>query len=347
MFNINVPPGTQPRDTSRQNAEQEIKMLIAGAGLSGLIAANLLPDAHIIEASQERASSAHKAVLRFRGPDVGNALGIDFRAVTVHKGIWGAEEQRFVQPTIQLANQYSKKVVGRLGDRSIWKLEPSQRWIAPEDFYERLLARCKGRITWNASLESHWDHTSTPNKHPIISTIPMPAMLKIVGADTPDAPVKFEYAGIKVRRWRVKNADVFQTVYFADPNMPLYRASITGDMLIAEFIDNGGEEQSLIDELKESCHIFPAFGLAPQECERLVTQSGASASKQRFGKIAPIDDRVRREIILQLSVQHKVFSLGRFACWKNLLLDDVLKDLSTVKKLIDGDGYTSALHWRT
>lgn len=302
-------------------------MIIIGAGLAGLLAANIFQRAHIFEAGPESQLS-HRAVLRFRSRAVGDAVGIDFREVTVHKGIWLGD--KFVRPSIQLANLYSRKVIGRLMDRSIWNMEPAQRFIAPENIVEQLAERCVGRISWESPFEGP-DCDVAFGDDDIVSTMPMTRLLAVFAArneQIPSKPPAFNFASITVKRWRVANADVFQTIYFPDPEEPLYRASITGDLLIAEFI---GEVES-----RTNMKLFEAFGLLPSDCAPI------DNVRQRYGKIAPIDDLWRRQFILWATIQHRVYSLGRFATWRNVLLDDVIKDIAVVKRLISGGAYHAA-----
>jgi hypothetical protein len=293
---------------------------IIGAGLAGLLAGNIFQRAKIIEAGPEDQLN-HKAVLRFRSSAVGDAIGVDFRKVTVHKGVF--INNRFVAPTIQLANLYSRKVIDKLADRSIWKLDPVERFIAPPDLVAQMAERCAGRIEWNTSVD-HSSLTDLITDGNVVSTMPMNVMAPIVGAE--EVPT-FSYAPIVVRRWRVRGADVFQTVYFPSPETSLYRASITGDLLIAEYRDEA-----------DNYNFFNAFGLSENDCEPI------DSAKQRYGKIAPIDEQWRRNFILNASRQYGIYSLGRFATWRNVLMDDVLKDVYVVKRLMSGDHYTHSKH---
>jgi hypothetical protein len=300
-------------------------MIIIGAGLAGLLAGNVFQRAAIFEAGPS-SQVLHKAVLRFRSPAVGNAAGIDFRKVLVHKGIWVDGE--FVKPSIQLANSYSKKVINRLADRSIWKQEPVERFIAPEDLVTQLAERCGNRIEWNTPVtrELLFDHEQS------ISTMPMPLLAAML-YDEPGQNFtmpEFNYAPIAVKRWRVKGADVFQTIYYPESIMPVYRASITGDLLVAEFM--GQPNTSCEDE------IFGSFGIDESDVDLV------DNTKQKFGKIAPIDEHWRKQFILNSSTQHGVYSVGRFATWRNILLDDVLQDLAVVKRLASGGNYEAVLN---
>lgn len=294
-------------------------MNIIGAGIAGLMAGSIFQRATIFESGPESQMS-HKAVLRFRSSAVGEAVGVEFKKVIVNKGLW--IDERFVAPNIQLANLYSKKVIGRLADRSIWKLEPVERFVAPDDLVQRMAERCAGRIHWNTPVTLPLSSAA-----PTISTIPMDAMAKMLGIDT--AEVAFSYAPIKVRRWRVPGANVFQTVYFPSPETNLYRASITGDLLIAEYKD------------EEDDHDFlPAFGLTHTDVV------AHDSTKQRYGKIAPINERWRKSFIMNVSDKHNIYSVGRFSTWRNILLDDALKDIHIVKRLIEEGSYARALHGR-
>lgn len=289
-------------------------MKIYGAGLAGLIAGCHFQDAEIFEAAEESHIS-HKALLRFRTAAVGDSVGIPFRKVKVHKGIW--YNGKFVQPNIQLANMYSQKVIGRLADRSIWNLEPVERFIAPDDFIEQLIARCGKRIHWSSPVKE-----VTQGSEPVVSTLPLSIMAQLVGcSDTPS----FSYQPIHVQRFKLYDSDVFQTVYFPDYDTNVYRASITGNLLIVESIDG-------IDSQFVNMQVLSAFGLnyEPEKIDFVA---------QRFGKIAPIDDDWRKKFIFDLTTNYNIYSLGRFATWRNILLDDVLKDIAVVKKLMNVSAY--------
>jgi len=303
-------------------------MKIYGAGIAGLLAGNMFQNATIFEAGSED-QIQHKALLRFRSHAVGDAVGIDFKKVRVNKGIYYNNNYR--EPNIQLANMYSKKVIGKFADRSIWNLDPVDRFIAPEDFIQQLAERCKGRVVWNHTLNFTEVFGQTENA---ISTLPMSLIVKFksqhtnkVDLFTPD----FKAEPIIVKRWRIKNSDIFQTVYFPQDNTNLFRASITGDLLIAEYMVDA--ENKFSDEYSTNL-IMNAFGIFDDseivEIEKV---------NQRFGKIAPIDDQWRKNFIHDLSMNHNIFSLGRFGTWRNILIDDVLKDIAVVKKLLTASNY--------
>ncbi len=287
--------------------------IIVGAGLAGLIAAHAWPNAEIAETSVTGRQS-HKALLRFRSQAVAQLVGVEFRKVRVHKGIWA--EGSCQQPAIRWANLYAQKVLGRdsmKGDRSIWSLETVERYIAPDDLYDQLIAAVGDRIWWGHEFKFKVSQ-------PVISTAPLPVALQKTGIAAPE--LKFNRSGITVRRWRIPGADVFQTVYFPDPALSVYRASITGDTLIIESV----EGRPFMDEDVEA--VQRAFGIGLIGCAPLETVD------QKYGKIAPIDDNLRKQLLFKLTHEHGIYSLGRFATWRNILLDDVVDDINSIKRLL-------------
>lgn len=287
---------------------------IIGAGLSGLIAAHAWPTVPVIEAAP--APTPHRALLRFRSENVAHITGIEFRRVLVRKGLWS--DGAFRPPTIALANEYSRKVLGRvIGDRSIWNLDAVERWIAPDDFHERLLANVGSRATFDAPDDLRGDK-------PFISTIPLPAVLQALDIEHGETFVR---APIDVRRYRVPNCDVHQTVYFPDTDLNLYRASITGDVLILESVAGRYDHDGV------AAVVFDALDVDLNDCEP------QGRVKQEYGKIISLPDATRRALLFELTTRHGCYSLGRFAQWRNILLDDVVNDIHVIKKLLQSDNY--------
>ena len=297
--------------------------IILGAGLSGLIGATQFPNAVVFEANGPEQLS-HRAVLRFRTDSLSRLTGIPFRKVTVRKSIW--HDGKHVEPNIKLANMYSYKTNGGYLDRSIWNIEPVERFIAPEDLQHQMAEMIGNRIKWNRPVDRK---LLLEMPRPVISTLPMNVLLDMLDLAFNQT---FSHQPIKVDRYRVKNADVFQTIYFPDPGDAVYRASITGNLLI---IERTGDMSQL-----EFLRVLSAFGIAGNMDVDVIDQG----HQQRFGKIAPIDDEARRNAIFTLTHEHGIYSLGRFAVWRNILLDDVVSDGAVIKRLIAGGKYGASLH---
>ena len=114
-------------------------MIIVGAGLAGLIAANLLSRYNpVIIEKQSSLPNNHHAVLRFKTLHLSDALHIPFRS-----GILIKNTLPWNNPVAD-ALAYAHKVTGESrSDRSITKPPPkeekdNERYIAPPDFIEQL-----------------------------------------------------------------------------------------------------------------------------------------------------------------------------------------------------------------
>lgn len=283
---------------------------IIGAGLAGLLAAHAWPSARILEASPAPAAT-HRALLRFRSDSVSRLTGIEFRKVRVNKAIF--MDGAYTSPSIRAANLYSRKVLGEdrlVGDRSIWDISPAERFIAPDTLYEQLLDSVGRRVEWGVSSDF------ARIESPTVNTAPLPVVLKSLGIAAPE----FHRSEIKVKRWRIPKCDLFQTIYFPELETSVYRASVTRDMLIVELIDSNFSEYDY-DMIEE------AFGVSLTYAEELPEVS------QKYGKILPIDDGERKALLFRLTHDHSIYSLGRFATWRNILLDDVVDDIAAIKRL--------------
>ena len=299
-------------------------LTIVGAGLAGLLAAAAWPNATLVERSAAP-TQAHRALLRFRSEAVAQLTGIEFRRVQVRKGIW--DGAGFIAPTIRAANQYSQKCIDRLGaERSIWNVAPVERFIAPDDLHEQLLDSVRGRVVYGVDAFA----PNAPFAGPFVSTAPLSATSAALDITPPG--MEFGRAPIFVQRVDLgPRCDVFQTIYFPDPDLSLYRASITGRTLIMEF----ASEREPFDKAACTLEVIHAFGLSGGT--DWVPMGGV---KQQYGKIAPIeDDAARKALLFRLTHQFGIYSLGRFATWRNILLDDVVQDIAVVKRLMRAGVY--------
>jgi len=307
-------------------------MIILGAGLSGCLSGVINPTARIYESSAGT-NSDHQAVLRFRSDAVSKQTGIPFKKVRVHKFIWWDGVQVC---TPRLANMYSKKVTGSYMSRSIWNLESVDRWIAPHDFHQILAERCHDQIQFGANISDIKQIDMVREKEPVISTLPMYTLAEILNYQ----PIpKFSFKSIYVTRYEIEDCDVYQTVYFPDPKTPLYRATITGNNLIIESTKSQKMEPGTAIVNLEIEMIRSAFGIHGANFFLI----GKSDHEQRHGKISPIPDEWRKEFILRATIDHGIFSLGRYATWRNILIDDVLEDIYVIRKLIEQSYYNLTL----
>lgn len=315
-------------------------MKIIGAGMAGLLAANMLRRySPYVQEAQASLPDNHGALLRFRSDAVARATGQNFKKVRVLKAIKGFDGQLRTTATLRESNKYSFKVTGEVMSRSVMNLEPSDRYIAPDDFIETMARGTNIGFEDPLTTEQIAEQVlETPT--PLISTIPMPLLMKIV--DWKDVP-EFKYRGI----WSVV-AEItkpvinsYQTIYYPDAE-PYYRASLTGGKLTVEFNSLGNSESFFepkkVDWMIEE--ILNDFGIRPDLCTYTF-----KAKYQQYGKLLPIDEKARRSFILAMTDQYRIYSVGRFATWRQILMDDVVQDVERVQGWIsDRDDYSRALH---
>lgn len=315
------------------------KMIIYGAGLTGLIAANIFQRSYTVEIKEaiNTLPHNHQALLRFRTPKVGEAVGIPFRQVTVQKAAM-VNGQLTSQPDLRSNNLYSQKVTGAFHNRSILDLRPSQRWIAPRGLVYQLASQLQGSITYGQPLtkEDIEERVSDIRRSILVrdwvSTIPLPMMIELAGWK----PLSLQSRPIAVIHGTIKkpNCDLYQTIYFPDPQVRYYRASITGNQFILEFT---GKTEPSIQCVEK---VLSYFGISAFEFENEPT-----VSHQGYGKILPSqDDQERKKIILGLTDMLRIYSLGRFAVWRQILQDDVIQDITRINVwMSDRSGYQRRL----
>ncbi len=309
-------------------------MIILGSGMAGTLMGAINNDAIIYEAQSEVPNN-HSAVLRFREDKISKTIGVPFRKVKVYKTIWYDGQER--KPSPRFSNMYSSKVTGKVSDRSINNIDPVERFVAPSDFHLILANICGKRINFNMKVikidpyEIRFDDGLFNcgvhrERTPIISTMPMKILSQVTAIPLDE---EFQFNKISVARFKVPDCDVHQTVYFPSPDTKIYRATLTGSDLIVESMADiniimGSLDLDLVAEsLGISCSNF----------------LDGTQVIQRYGKILPIDDSARKNFMFRCTQDLAIYSLGRFACWKNILLDDVYDDIFKIKAMMKSDLY--------
>jgi len=292
-------------------------MKIFGGGLSGLIAGIANPRAQIYERSKFSDVKGHQALLRFRTMAVSDMTGIKFKKVKVIKSIWF--EGKECQPSPRLVAMYSRKNTGHYENRSIMDIDTVERYVAPDNFHELLVKECEDRIFYEYEV----DEASYKTDEDIISTLPLSFNAKMLGYNFDTSKNKNI---IYVTRITIHACDMYTTVYYPDEMLSVYRASITGQTLIIE-------GKRLIED-DDIVTVFNSLGLTFASYDIVLDNH-----IQPMGKLSGVNDSERRMMIYQMSHDHAVFSLGRFALHKNILLDDVAKDIRVIKSMMADDSY--------
>lgn len=193
-------------------------MIIIGAGMSGLIAGAVLRNhcEKIIEA-QPSLPANHSAVLRFKSSIVGDTTNIPFKKVKALKSVVSWKN------LVADAMAYSQKSNGGYQLRSIATANGDvvDRYVAPPDFTEQLKAAANCEIEFNRKVVSS-DFGNLGDLY--ISTLPMPVLMDLLDYDGPRPEFK-SIPGINVMA-RIKNCDMYCSLYIPDPAIGPYRVSI-------------------------------------------------------------------------------------------------------------------------
>ena len=310
------------------------RVLIIGAGLTGLMAFCSLRnqyDVQIFDKRSEESQPEHQAIMRLRNPEVGRILGINLKEIIVEKEVLSSDGRLKKQASITDNNQYSKKLYNQIGYRSIGNLGTEKRWLLPSNYlndFNDIIhwdSEFKGFDQWLRSNIRYKDNsffTAEPTDI-IVSTVSMPFLLSnLPDFDLKDREYNFPFQPITVTKFKLKEiiSEVYQTVYVPDPQYNTYRMSMQANEITMESIDEitQGERDKLLK----------FFGIHPSEAEF------QSRHIQKLGKIGLIDDVIRKTIILHLTEKYNIFSLGRYAIWKPIRSDAVIKDIAQIQKML-------------
>lgn len=298
-------------------------MIVVGAGMAGLLAAAMLRnDCDRILEAQDALPNNHSAVLRFRSSVVGDTLNIPFKKVSVLKAV--------VTGSNPVADQfrYSFKTNGSYSLRSALSArgQLEERWVAPPDLIDRMARRVSAPIEFGVNFEAAF------SGDPIISTIPMPSLMRML--DWKDVPAFDHVHGFNINL-TLLDTDAYVSLYVPSPEYDFSRLSITGDRLTIE-VQKPNWSYDEVEELAAEvgrnptemiCDAFSLLGLDEVSND----PGGANVAPARYAKILPTDDQTRKRFILWASEKHRIYSLGRFATWRpGLLLDDLVKDVRVI-----------------
>lgn len=305
-------------------------MIIIGAGMSGLLAGQFFRshDPIIIE-KQDSLPNNHKALLRFRSDAVSQLTGISFKKVQVDK-MMNYREEHITQSNLFLNNLYSQKVTGSIRSRSALKLERAERYIAPEDFIQRVSSGLD--ISYSEDARAVYLNQIVDSSEAIISTMPVHKLAEVLNYEL---KAKLETRPI----WTVKfdieeiECDVYQTVYYPNPSIPLYRLSITGNTVIAEFCEDPNVTWR-DDVLMNISHFLEIdFGII------YFTASNYRDGYQKYGKLIEENSDAVKEFLGWATRNYNIYSLGRWGTHRQILMDDVVHDLKVINRMIESNGY--------
>lgn len=305
--------------------------------MSGCLAAIRYPKARIIEQALVPKVN-HHALLRFGTKGTQDLTGIELEKVIVGKYIYSQSANVCHQsPTPKDIVDYSRKTNGAVSRRSIANLESAVRYIPPQDFHQQLLDRLEDRIDVGQKIHSIRNGEITTDTgstfetdEPIISTLPMAVNLQATGT-IHHIDFSIRSRPIYVTKMVLDSYSINMTVYFPQPKLNVYRASMIGSILAVESVAPLCQED--IDSVLAALSIR----------EKDITSILLGDKKQDNGKIQPIPGDTRKTLLHEMTQKNNVYSLGRFACWRQILLDDVIVDIEKIDRMITTHPYDRSL----
>ncbi len=296
--------------------------------MAGLLAAGMLrKDCHKVIEAKDSLPDNHSAVLRFKTSIVGDTLNIPFKKVKAVKAV-----HPWLNPVADVM-AYSKKTNGNYTLRSITSANGDlvERFIAPPNFPSKMAEAVQCEIVFGVKVGTNFLQSLSM---PAISTLPMPVLMDLLPWDGPKPQFQ------SLEGWTVTaelpGCDMYCSLYIPDPLKIPYRVSINGSQLIIEttYRSDPGNEEILRDAILADA--FEALGLRGK-----TGFMNPKIQRQKFIKILPIDETVRRKFIIWASDNHNIFSLGRFATWRpGLLLDDVVNDVRVIQHIQKNSNYS-------
>lgn len=309
-----------------------MKIIILGAGLAGGIAKgaflNNNPTVYEEKEKENSALSSHHAVMRVKSVDIAKYIGCGYEEIQVRKSVFNHHTMTSSDSaTVCDNNSYSYKLYKRFDNRSLQHLGVVKRYLLD---YKPLSDAIYGmRVKKIVPGVIDFEDTKTGLMHSeiydyCISTLPMGYMLKCIGIENVHEEFKSTPIIVLTAELTIPSS-IHQTIYFPRHDSSLYRVTIEGRRIMAEFI-HGPSDQPFAEIFKD--YIWSAFGIP------YCVIGEMSIKKQPNGKMIEIDDTKRRRNIMKLTDKFNIISFGRLAIWKPIRADDLIDDIDRIKKML-------------
>src|SRR4030042_3226346 len=319
-----------------------MKMVIIGSGIAGTMAYNYFRalDPEVYEARENRqAFSDNEAIIRMKNPAVGFLFGADMKEVEIEKWIFD-NGKYYSQPTPEFVCSYSQKVAKSITSRSIENLGKVKRYLVntklniPENKikYKHKLFDVDDIVSDDVNYHSLSIHDGIKSyldiKYDVcINTIPLPVITNMFGSKTEKHKNgTFKSLDIYTRKILFTPdlyVDKYYTVYIPDQDSSIYRVNLSPEGIIFESTEEIGIGQC--EDLAYSLfRIYPMHYDTKQSVCKKISEK----------KILNIDSGIRKRLLYQLTSNHSIYSLGRYAIWKNIGTDDLMQDLIKIGQMI-------------
>src|SRR3990167_8611666 len=323
---------------------KKTNLLIIGAGLSGLLAAAKAEKCGMDYLVIEKSQALPKAKIHYLHSDMNNALPIKLKKIEIFKNIYWKGEflDRF---NIPMMNEFACKTNEKLTENSIKYINGEREFgYIPFSGIENIsdeLFSClnRERFIFGAEYENSFNNNESNDEiivkldtnekiicKNIISTIPLPVMLKTLGVDVDclkTMPLNMIELKInKENREKILETDLYEIIYLPSCEFGMSRFSILGKRFVIELAEEEFDEK----RFEEFFGIFSGFK------EKLNFKYIKATNP--YGRFCPIDEDKRIELINRL-IKKKIYPAGRYASWKYKRVDSVADDIEEIFKKIN------------
>lgn len=338
-----------------------MRMIIIGAGIAGTMAYNYFRkySPMVYEAKPNRTAFVDSdAIVRMKDPAIGYLFGTEVKEVEVEKWIWDNGKYYSVCNPL-FSCSYSQKVTGTgaIIGRSIENLGKVKRYLInpklniSEDqikfgySFVGIEAKGKAIVGKVQKGEKQKDgqvlDVDVVGYDVLINTTPLPFLFDMEGIEIDNADellkdedINFWEAKIFTRNFpfqRLVGAHInkYYTVYlpgFSDYTYDIYRVNLSPAGIKFESVHEAYQLEN-----NDKCFdlIQKLFGIDQKEL-------GDPDPVKRIGesKIRDMNSDLRKRILYQITSRHNIYSLGRYAIWKNIGVDDLMKDVKRIDQMI-------------
>lgn len=325
------------------------KNLIIGGGLSGLIMGMELTKRNEDYIIIERSKNLIEAKLHYLHADLKDYLPFKLQEIDIVQQWFDGEKFRSDIPTADVMNNFSFNTVGKIFQNSMKYMDGKiHKGYIPENGIENIspnvlnFNKNEPLVGYDLTRIDHENkiayidvHTEADGQEVvgeekieyerIISTIPLPIMLKIAGVEHEE---KFETDPLHMFEIELPEdvqEGLFQIIYLPFATGGYSRFSILGKRCVAEV---GRKDMIDIDPNRVWLKKF-MLRMFPNLVDYNLSDIKIEKHTNWYGRYHPINNGKRVELIKQLE-NKDIFCLGRYAAWDYKRTDHVVKDAEVI-----------------
>lgn len=298
------------------------EIVIAGAGMSGLIMAEVLSangfDYKIIE---RRTSEEYKPctdIFYYHSDNIKNIIPVPLKEVKVKKFFYDVHERRFRKYTLKDLALYTKYDHNMFTNSSFEECDIITKGYI-ENYGLNIANILYNRHKHKIEFDIKFDFNMVKECNSVaVNTSPL---VFFIDDKNDKANMKFlsnNYITYKLSETNLDDIMIIHSIYY------FKRIVVIKDKMIVELFDNyvDNEIQTIVNKIQDIINDMNIFG----------TLTFVNVGK--IVKINKIDDIFRKNILFNLTKKYNVYSLGRYAVWSYKRVDHIVNDALDIAKMI-------------